>query len=153
MLATSTSPSSSCAFAKAAGSLTPSSRASRYCIASGSVQGHPNGASGPATHPKWPPYGVTTSKQFGFACMQNFSKLVDLGKLSYASTSAKSHAYIWKLEMYDTGTHIVSVLGLVMIVGVCLPYKRFLLFHISLKAMYRRFCTDSRNPFCNQLMT
>ena len=42
-------------------------RYSRYSITIGSVHGHPNGASSPATHPRWPPFGVTISRQFGFA--------------------------------------------------------------------------------------
>lgn len=65
--ANSTSPSCSWAFLKSGWSNPTSSRASRYCIINGSVQGQPNGASSPEIHPKWPPYGVTTKRQFGFA--------------------------------------------------------------------------------------
>lgn len=43
------------------------SRCSRKSITTGSVHGDPKGASGPATHPRWPPLGVNINKQFGFA--------------------------------------------------------------------------------------
>lgn len=39
----------------------------RYSMTTGSVQGAPNGASSPATQPRWPPAGVTINKQFGFS--------------------------------------------------------------------------------------
>ena len=46
----------------------PLCRYSRKSITIVSVQGAPSGASLPAIHPRWPPFGVTISKQFGFSC-------------------------------------------------------------------------------------
>ena len=45
----------------------PISRCSRKSVTTVSVQGAPKGASSPATHPRWPPFGVTINKQFGFS--------------------------------------------------------------------------------------
>lgn len=45
----------------------PLSRCWRKSMTTGSVQGAPNGASGPATHPRWPPLGVTINIQFGLS--------------------------------------------------------------------------------------
>lgn len=45
----------------------PLSRCSRKSMTTVSVQGAPKGASPPATHPRWPPFGVTINKQFGFS--------------------------------------------------------------------------------------
>lgn len=46
----------------------PLCRYSRKSITIVSVQGAPSGASLPAIHPRWPPLGVTMSRQFGFSC-------------------------------------------------------------------------------------
>lgn len=47
------------------------SKCTRKSITKGSGHGAPKGASGPATHPRWPPLGVTINKQFGFSCHDN----------------------------------------------------------------------------------
>jgi hypothetical protein len=66
-----------------------------YCIISGSVQGHPNGASGPAIHPRWPPYGVTTSKQFGFSC---WACTTELEHHHYHSTTSNLQSIATSIE-------------------------------------------------------
>lgn len=44
---------------------------SKKSITCGSVHGHPRGASGPATQPRWPPLGVTIIIQFEFSWGNN----------------------------------------------------------------------------------
>lgn len=105
-----------------AGALDPLSRCSRKSMTTGSVQGAPSGASAPATHPKWPPLGVTINKQFGFSWYKfrefrvkiansyrcTLQAAVEMELLSDAIWSQEEKVFVGKWQAYSVRWKEVS---------------------------------------------
>lgn len=76
---------------------------SKKSITCGSVHGHPRGASEPATHPRWPPFGVTINKQFEFSWGNN--KKISGNLCLQAQNTLRMHSYSWELS-WSQGSNI-----------------------------------------------